>query len=151
MILRLKLKAALPERIDRRKGAKYNMYMCEETDLRTEALDALDEFWFVQSVQNVESTGTHFALRLHSAPEFVVQAFLGKQLETLFFALIKDEQRIFGIDREGNEWHFHPYGESDRHEPLPQGLEPKPLLRFLARVEQLIMEHNILTDDSGSL
>jgi hypothetical protein len=125
--------------------------MYEETDLRTEAFDALDEFWFVQSVQNVESTVYHFALRLHIAPEFFVQAFLGKQSETLYFALIKDEQRIFGIDREDNEWHVHPYGESDHHEPLSQGLEPKPLLRFLARVEQLIMEHNILTNDSGSL
>jgi hypothetical protein len=122
----------------------------DETDLRTEAFDALDEFWFAQSVQNIESTAYHFALRLYIAPGIFVQAFLGKQSGSLYFALIKDEQRIFGIDREGDTWHVHPYGESDRHEPLPQGLEPKPLLRFLARAEQLIMDHNILTDDSAT-
>jgi hypothetical protein len=123
----------------------------EETDLQTEAFDALDEFWFAQSVQNIESTAYHFALRLYIAPGFFVQAFLGKQSGSLYFAVIKDEQRIFGIDREDDEWHMHPYGESGQHEPLPQGLEPKPLLRFLSKVEQLIMDHNILTNDSATL
>jgi hypothetical protein len=111
----------------------------EETDLQTEAFDALDEFWFAQSVQNIESTAYHFALRLYIAPGFFVQAFLGKQSGSLYFAVIKDEQRIFGIDREDDEWH------------MPQGLEPKPLLRFLSKVEQLIMDHNILTNDSATL
>jgi len=123
----------------------------EETDLQTEAFDALDEFWFVQSVQNIESTAYHFALRLYIAPGFFVQAFLGKQSGSLYFAVIKDEQRIFGIDREDDEWHMHPYGESGQHEPLPPGLEPKSLLKFLAKVEQLIMDHNILTNDSAAL
>ena len=77
--------------------------------------------------------------------------FLGKQSGSLYFAVIKDEQRIFGIDREDDTWHIHPYGESGQHEPLPQGLEPKPLLKFLAKVEQLIMDHNILTNDSAIL
>jgi len=121
-----------------------------ENDLQAEAFDALDEFWFARSVQNIESTSYSFALRLSIAPGIFVQAFLGKQSKVLYFALIKEEQRIFGIDREGDAWHMHPYGESDRHEPLPQGLEPKPLLRFLARVEQLLIEHNLLTDDSAA-
>jgi hypothetical protein len=111
----------------------------------------LDEFWFAQSVQNIESTAYHSALRLYIAPGIFVQAFLDRQSGSLYFALIKDEQRIFGIDREEDEWHLHPYGESDRHESLPQGLAPKPLLRFLARVEQLIMDQNIILDDSEVL
>ena len=114
-------------------------------------MDALDEFWFAQSVQDISSTVYHFALRLHIAPGVFVHAFLGKLSDSLSFALIKDDQRIFGIDREGDSWHMHPYGESDRHELLPQGLEPKPLLRFLARVEQLIMDYNIIADDSAAL
>lgn len=121
--------------------------MYSETDLQAEALDVLDGFWFAQSVQNVESTVYHFALRLYIAPSIFVQAFLGKQSRSVYFALIKDEQRIFGIDCEDDEWHLHPFGEPERHEPLAYGLEPKPLLRFVAKVEQLIIEHNILGDD----
>mgnify|MGYP003380877302 CR=1 FL=1 len=59
-------------------------------------------------------------------------------------ALIEGERRLFGIDRESGEWHLHPYGAVERHEPLPQGLEPKPLLEFLARVEDLLLEHDLL-------
>jgi hypothetical protein len=32
----------------------------------------------------------------------------------------------------------------ERHEPLPEGLEPKPLLKFLARVETILLEKDIL-------
>jgi hypothetical protein len=69
----------------------------EEADLRLEAFDALDGFWFAQSVQDIESTIYHFALRLYIAPQFFVQAFLGKQTGSLYFALVKDDQRICGI------------------------------------------------------
>lgn len=60
------------------------------------------------------------------------------------FALIERRQRIFGIDREGGEWHLHPYDTPDKHELLPEGLEPKPLLKFLARVEDLLLQYDLL-------
>lgn len=41
-------------------------------------------------------------------------------------------------------WHLHPYDAVERHESLSQGLGPKPLLRFLARVEELLLEHDLL-------
>jgi len=36
------------------------------------------------------------------------------------------------------------YEAVETHEPLSQGLDPKPLLRFLARVEALLLEHDLL-------
>jgi len=30
------------------------------------------------------------------------------------------------------------------HEPLPEGLGPKPLLKFLARIEELLLQHDLL-------
>jgi hypothetical protein len=65
-------------------------------------------------------------------------------LERVWLALIEGGQRIFGVDREGGEWHLHPYNTPDKHEPLPEGLEPRPLLRFLARVEDLLLEYDLL-------
>jgi len=46
--------------------------------------------------------------------------------------------------RLGNGILNHPYSAVDAHEPLPRGLGPKPLLRFLARVEDLLLEHDLL-------
>ncbi len=59
-------------------------------------------------------------------------------------ALIEGRQRLFGIDREGSIWHMHPYEAVERHEILAEGLEPKPLMTFLARVEYLLLEHDLL-------
>ena len=120
-------------------------------ELWLEAHEALDKAWSVQSVEELSRTDHTMVLRLNIQPGVFVSAFLSERSDSLAFALIKNEQRIFGIDREGAIWHMHPYGEPGRHEPLLQGLEPKPLLRFLAKVEQLIMEHNILTNDSATL
>ena len=65
-------------------------------------------------------------------------------LDRVWFALIEGGRRIFGIDRENNEWHVHPYQTPHTHEPFPGGLGPKPLLKFLARVEDLLLQHDLL-------
>ena len=36
------------------------------------------------------------------------------------------------------------YDTPDKHEPLPEGLGPRPLLEFLARVEDLLLQHDLL-------
>lgn len=118
--------------------------MYNKADLRWETQKALDSVWFVQRLEERERTDLTLTLRLYIRPDLFVQAFLGEQSGSLYFALIESGRRIFGIDREADEWHLHPYDDPNDHKPLPEGLEPKPLLRFLARVEDLLLEHNLL-------
>ncbi len=118
--------------------------MYSPTDLRLEAEEALERVWFVQSLEETERTDLTLSLRMHIRPDLVVHAFLGTWSGALYFALIEGGRRIFGIDREGGEWHVHPYDAPDRHEPLPTGLGPKPLLTFLARVEDLLLQYDLL-------
>jgi hypothetical protein len=113
-------------------------------ELRLEAQEALERVWFVQSLEETERTDLTLSLRLHIGPALFVQAFLGETSGSLYLALIEGGRRIFGIDRVGGEWHLHPYEAPDKHEPLPEGLEPRPLLRFLARVEDLLLQHDLL-------
>jgi len=113
-------------------------------DLRLEAQDALERVWFVQSLEEIERTDSTLSLRLHIRPALFVQAFLGESSGSVYFALIEGGQRVLGIDREGGEWHLHRYDTPDDHEPLPEGLEPRPLLRFLARVEDLLLQYDLL-------
>ena len=49
----------------------------------------------------------------------------------------------------GYGWHMHPYGNVEKHEPLPEGLTPKPILTFLARVEELLLQNSTLSISSG--
>jgi len=113
-------------------------------DLRLEAQEALAKVWFVQSLEEIERTDLTLSLRLHIRPALFVQAFLGESSGSVYFALIEGGRRIFGIDREVDEWHLHPYDAPNKHELLAEGLEPRLLLRFLARVEDLLLQYDLL-------
>ena len=118
--------------------------MYSTAELRLEAQEALERVWFVQSLEETERTDLTLSLRLHIRPALFVQAFLGESSGSLYFALIEGGRRIFGIDREGGEWHLHPYDSPDKHAPLPESLGPRPLLEFLTRVEDLLLQHDLL-------
>ncbi len=111
--------------------------MYSRTDLQFEAQEALDTAWFVQSLEEMERTDITLSLRLYIRRDLFVQAFLGEQSGSLYFALIESRQRIFGVDREGDDWHVHPYDASAEHAPLSAGLGPKSLLAFLDQGEEL--------------
>lgn len=63
--------------------------------------------------------------------------------DSLYFALIEGNQRIFGIDREAKQWHEHPFEAPHNHELFAEGLGPKPLLAFLSKVEMLLIENDL--------
>lgn len=113
-------------------------------ELRAEAIESVDKVWFVQAIEETERTDITLSLRLSIRHDLFVQVFVGAKSNTLYMALIEGKQRIFGIDCDDGEWHIHPYEAVERHEPLPEKLEPKPLLKFLARVERLLLEKDIL-------
>ena len=113
-------------------------------DLLGEAEEALQRVWFVQSLEQTERTDLTLSLRLHIRPDLFVQAFLGELTGQVYFALIESGRRVFGIDCESGEWHEHPYGAPQKHEPTPKGMGPRPLLSFLARVEELLLEYDLL-------
>ncbi|MBM4459717.1 MAG: hypothetical protein FJ011_18470 [Chloroflexi bacterium] len=112
--------------------------------LRREAEEAADRFWFIGALEEMERTDITLSIRLHIRPGLFVQVFRGTKSGSLYLALIEGGRRLYGIDREADEWHVHPYGAVERHEPLPQGLEPEPIHRFLARVEDLLLKYELL-------
>jgi len=112
-------------------------------DLYAEALEAVDRVWFVQSVQSVDRTDLTISMRLIIGPDLFVHVMLGELTGALYFALIERGQRIFGIDRHSGVWHIHPYHAPQQHVPFLEGLEPKPLLSFLSKVEDLLIQNDL--------
>lgn len=106
--------------------------MHDADNLWFEAREALEEMWFIQSLEALERTDFTLSLRLYVRPDLFVQAFLGELTGSFYFALIEGGQRIFGVDREADTWHLHPYKAPHTHEPLPEGLGPEPLLVSVA-------------------
>ncbi len=118
--------------------------MHKTSDLLVVAQEAFQKVWFVQALDVFERTDQTLSIRLTIKTGLFVQAFMGEITGSLYFALIEGRQRIFGVDRESGEWHEHPFGTPEKHRPLEEGLEPKPLLKFLAKVEEIVLEDNLI-------
>ena len=102
--------------------------------LLSEAQVAHDEVWFVRSLEVRERTDSTLSLKMYIRPGLFVHAFIGEMTGSLYFALIEGNQRIFGIDRESDHWHVHPFEAPHKHEVFKPGLGPKPLSTFLSKV-----------------
>lgn len=117
--------------------------MRDVNSLLVESREALDKVWFLQSLEVSDRTDLTLSLRLYIRHDLFVQVFLGELTDSLYFALIEGNQRIFGIDRECKQWHVHPFEAPHNHEPFAEGLGPKPLLAFLSKVEMLLIEKDL--------
>lgn len=113
-------------------------------DYRLEAFEALDAFWFVQAVEELDRTDATLSLRLHIRTALFIQVFVGEISNTISFALIDNGARIFGLDYFRSQWHLHPYGDISAHVPYDGPLSPTPLSRFLIMVRDLVLEQDIL-------
>lgn len=76
-------------------------------------------------------TVTSISLRIPLTNGALVDAFYNEQTGTTAFALILNEQRIFGADNTGG-WHVHPFAAPDEHRPLPQ---PWSFADFMTQIE----------------
>ncbi len=117
--------------------------MSEADAIRAEAEDALERVWFVKSIRE-ERTDISLSLRLLVRRGLFVQVFVGERSGSLYMALIEGNRRVFGVDREAGRWHVHPFESPDQHMWLAEETPQKPLLSFLAKVEAIILEHDLL-------
>jgi hypothetical protein len=113
-------------------------------EYRFAAFAALDRFWFIQSIEEVERTDITLSLRLHIRTTLFVHVFVGENTGSISFALVERDARIFGLDRHRGKWHLHPYRQIDQHIVIDEPLLPTPLFRFLMLVEQLLLEEALL-------
>ena len=117
--------------------------MYNSDSLLVEARLAHEKVWFIQSLEVCANTDFTLSLRLYIRRELFVQVFIGEMTRSLYFSLIEGNQRIFGIDRESDQWHLHPFEKPHKHEAY-SGLGPKPLFTFLSKVESILVENDLL-------
>ena len=113
-------------------------------ELILEALRAKDYFWFVRYLRIVERTDATVTLHFIIGPNLLVQIFYSQRSERLSFALIVASRRLYGRDREHGYWHRHPFEQPEHHEPNPEGMSPQPVIQFLAEVEEILVENDLI-------
>ncbi len=113
--------------------------------LRAQVVNALDRFWFILSIEEIDRTHITTTFRLQTVRQgLFVQVFWGSRSGTLSFALIESDRRIFGIDLHRGQWHIHPFDRPEDHVTLPGGLSDNPVDDFLGRVEEIIVDSDLL-------
>lgn len=73
----------------------------------------------IPTLRRVTATTANVRVPVHSGQ--FIDAFYNEQTERMAFALIKDNQRIFGVDNTGG-WHLHPFDNPQQHIPLDSPL-----------------------------
>jgi hypothetical protein len=84
----------------------------------------------IPAVRHLSSTS--ISLRVNISSGGFVDAFFNEQTGTIALALIREDQRVFGVDNTGG-WHIHPFSDPARHEPLAG---PISFADFVAEIEQ---------------
>lgn len=91
-----------------------------------------------------DRTDRTITIHLQINDDLFIQTFLSLRSNRLSLALVSAAGRFYGCDYERGNWHYHPFGQTDVHAPLPTGMSPRPLLQFVTEVEELLLAHELL-------
>ena len=112
--------------------------------LLLEAIKVHDTFWFIRSWVVFARTDRTVTIHLQIRDDLFIQTFLSLRSNRLCLALVGVAGRLYGCDYERGAWHYHPFGETAVHAPLPVGMSPRPLLQFVAEVEEILLANDLL-------
>ena len=87
---------------------------------RLEAFEALDSFWFIRAVEELDRTDVTLSLRLHIRDGLFIQVFAGEITGAISLALIEGDARILGLDYHRGRWHLHPFDQPTAHLPFDE-------------------------------
>lgn len=83
----------------------------------------------IPSLRRITATAANIRVPVHS--DKFIDTFFNEQTGRTAFALIKNNQRIFGADNTGG-WHLHPFDDPQQHIPLNS---PLSFAEFLGLLE----------------
>jgi len=113
-------------------------------ELLLDVQEAVGQTWFIRTFNVIEQTNATVSIHLSLASNLFVQIFLSERSGRFNLALIGPPGRLYGRDREHGVWHRHPFEHPDDHEPTPEGMSPRPVHQFLAEVEQILFENDLI-------
>lgn len=99
---------------------------------------------FVQRVETVDQTDDAIKLRLHIAPDCLVQVYINTRKQITSYAVVFNRARIFGRDCDGGSWHRHPPATPDQHDFSPEGQRAVSLDEFLKETQQVLQDKGLL-------
>jgi len=97
------------------------------------------EYFPAAKLETREITQFRLKMRIILSRISFIDIFYGVHRTRIDFALIKERERIFGIDNLGG-WHGHPVGEAGRHESVKE----MSLQEIFSQFEKIVQQQKSL-------
>lgn len=94
------------------------------------------ENWYI-----VDRTENIIKIIIEIERDLFVQIYFNESKQKLNLAFIQNNQRVYGIDSEGDLLHIHPFENPDQHIPVTQMIS---LEDFLHQVQEYCEKMNLL-------
>lgn len=99
-----------------------------------EFIAALADTNFVEDI-DLKSEGIIINGRVVLAGEMFLNVYYNEITETIAFALIKNEKRIWGIDKDSiRDWHIHPLNDPEQHESI----QPVTIFDIIGKLKNIL-------------
>lgn len=85
----------------------------------------------IATIANLDETSVKIHILLYT--DAYVDVYYNEQNGTVAYALIEQNERIYGADNSGAQWHVHPFEHPNHHVRLSGPIE---FSTFLAAIEQ---------------
>jgi len=101
-------------------------------------------FPFILEVIRLDETKYSVKYIFMLAEGFFVQVYRNVRSGTIGLALISRGQRLYGRDREGGQWHRHPFENPIEHDFSAEGSREVSLEEFLKEVQEILEREQLI-------
>jgi hypothetical protein len=111
------------------------MAFISAAEFRQNVLDICSDSQAVMRIQIISETRRQVRIRIFLANRTFLDVYYSSETKKTAFSQIKNNERIFGADNSGTDWHWHPYEDPQKHEFANTEIT---FIEFLAHVEENI-------------
>jgi len=83
-------------------------------------------------------------VRLIIRENLYIDLYFNQRYGTTNYALILDDDRIYGRDCYDGNWHLHPYDDPSKHDTSEEGKKILSIERFVDEVEEILVNLRLL-------
>lgn len=83
-------------------------------------------------------------VRLSIRENLYIDLYFNQRYGTTNYALILDDERIYGRDCYNGNWHLHPYDDPSKHDTSEEGKKMLSVEKFVDEVEEILANLRLL-------
>ena len=99
---------------------------------------------WITSYRTLVLTKNTVKARLSIRENLYIDLYFNQRYGTTNYALILDDERIYGRDCYNGNWHLHPYDDPSKHDTSKEGKKMLSIEEFVDEVEEILANLHLL-------